>query len=140
LGGISQKKIRGNDKGNRFSRFALRASLQPSAERYGPSALALYGTRKRVPFRMARCPFAWPELLNFGEEARGPSTAPFAKNADGFALNDKFGREARRKPAMAKATATAVAEMLFGWRSGFLRSAARKSASGFGRNDDSSGL
>jgi hypothetical protein len=35
LGGKQQKKNEGESKGNEISRFALRALLQPSAERKG---------------------------------------------------------------------------------------------------------
>ena len=76
----------------------------------------------------------------------GPSTRPFAKSANGFAQDDKFSREARRTGndkarATTKATATAVAGMLFGWRSGFLRCAAHvDTVSSFCRNDGFCGV
>ena len=92
----------------------------------------------------------WEERTDNGKRRReqttataGPSTTPFAKSANGFAQDDNFGREAGRKPATTKATArtkataTAVARMLFGWGSGFLRCAAHgETVSSFGRNDE----
>jgi len=41
LGGKWQKKNNGKDKGNGISRFALRATLRPSAERKPLRGLAL---------------------------------------------------------------------------------------------------
>ena len=48
---------------------------------------------------------------------------PFARSENGLAQDDNSGREARREPETTKTTATtkatAVAVMLFGWRSDF---------------------
>jgi hypothetical protein len=43
----------GNNKGHRFSRFALRASLPAFGRAVAPFGAAIYGTRERVPFRVA---------------------------------------------------------------------------------------